>query len=70
MPTYEFECVDCGTVTEVFGSPLVVPDIQQCTSCGKRSMHRKIGPGSGAIFKGPGFYATDYAKPRPVEKKE
>jgi putative FmdB family regulatory protein len=60
MPTYEYRCSSCGCTFEEFhrmndSAP------RKCTECGETA-DRMIGTGSGIIFKGSGFYATDYAK--------
>lgn len=60
MPTYEYECLDCGCHFEVFQKMSDAP-IQQCQKC-KGKVKRAISTGSGLIFKGSGFYATDYRK--------
>ncbi|MFT3780418.1 MAG: zinc ribbon domain-containing protein [Nibricoccus sp.] len=59
MPTYEYSCLKCGKDFEVFQSMKDAP-LTQCT-CGKKGkVRRKIGGGAGLIFKGSGFYITDY----------
>jgi putative FmdB family regulatory protein len=60
MPTYEYECTSCGHKFEVFQSMTEKPKTK-CPKCGK-NIRRLIGRGSGIIFKGAGFYATDYRK--------
>ena len=62
MPTYDYRCRECGEVFEVFqsitASPLRKAD---CESCGqKTTVQRLIGTGGAVIFKGSGFYQTDY----------
>lgn len=60
MPTYEYRCVSCGGVFDEFHAMNdTVP--RKCPQCGSAA-ERMIGTGSGIIFKGSGFYATDYAK--------
>ncbi len=59
MPTYTYECPRCGRHKELFHSVNAQPDVF-CEKCGER-MRRLIGAGAGLIFKGDGFYATDYA---------
>ena len=59
MPTYEYKCPDCGHQLELFQSITARP-IQKCPNCGSRKLKRLIGTGSGIIFKGSGFYQTDY----------
>ena len=62
MPTYEYQCAKCGAVFDVFQSITAAPLKQaRCESCGeKRPVHRLIGTGGAVIFKGSGFYQTDY----------
>lgn len=60
MPTYDYECSSCGHKFEFFQSMTEDPK-KKCPKCGK-SLKRLIGSGSGIIFKGSGFYATDYKK--------
>lgn len=55
MPTYEYECPECGRVEEQFSSFKLAPDMKVCVGCGKRTMHRKISGGAGAVFKGDGW---------------
>lgn len=62
MPTYEYECKKCGHLFEEFQSMTAEP-LKKCPKCGK-SVKRLIGAGAGIIFKGTGFYATDYRKSR------
>lgn len=59
MPTYEYKCKNCGHVFEKFQSITKGP-IRKCPKCGKRKLKRLIGSGSGIIFRGSGFYQTDY----------
>ena len=59
MPTYEYACSNCGYTFEKFQSITKSP-LRKCTSCGKMSLKRLIGSGAGVIFKGSGFYQTDY----------
>ncbi|MGQ9609872.1 MAG: FmdB family zinc ribbon protein [bacterium] len=58
MPTYEYECEKCGNKFEVFQNIKEAP-IKKCPKC-KGKVQRLIGAGAGIIFKGSGFYATDY----------
>ncbi|HSV95345.1 MAG TPA: FmdB family zinc ribbon protein [Spirochaetota bacterium] len=60
MPTYEYECMECVHRFEVFQSIKADP-VKQCVKCGA-AVKRLIGSGVGIIFKGPGFYVTDYKK--------
>ncbi len=59
MPTYEYKCESCGYEFERFQSITAKP-IRRCPKCNKTSARRLIGIGAGVIFKGPGFYQTDY----------
>lgn len=59
MPTYEYLCKDCGHRFEEFQSMSAKP-LQKCPACQKRALERLIGAGAGVIFKGSGFYQTDY----------
>lgn len=59
MPTYEYECGSCGHQTEAFQSITAKP-LKKCPTCGERRLRRLIGTGAGIIFKGSGFYQTDY----------
>ena len=61
MPTYQYECADCGHEFEKLQS-MTDPKLKKCPKCGQSSLHRLIGTGSGIIFKGTGFYETDYKK--------
>jgi putative FmdB family regulatory protein len=59
MPTYEYECRQCGHQLEAFQSITAAP-LKKCPSCGKSALRRLLGAGAGIIFKGTGFYQTDY----------
>ena len=59
MPTYEYKCDACGHAFERFHSITAAP-IKRCPKCGKAKVRRLIGAGAGMIFKGSGFYITDY----------
>ncbi|HED64597.1 MAG TPA: zinc ribbon domain-containing protein [Planctomycetes bacterium] len=59
MPTYDYRCEGCGHELELFQSITESPK-RKCPSCGKLRLKRVIGPGAGIIFKGSGFYETDY----------
>jgi len=59
MPTYEYKCDACGYQFERFQSITADP-IKRCPECGKAKVKRLIGTGAGLIFKGSGFYITDY----------
>lgn len=59
MPTYDYRCKGCEHTWEEFQSITAEPT-KKCPECGKRKAERVIGPGAGIIFKGSGFYQTDY----------
>lgn len=60
MPTYEYMCEECGGEFEAFHSMKADP-LTRCQLCGAEgSVRRKIGRGAGIIFKGSGFYETDF----------
>ncbi len=64
MPTYDYVCDSCGESFEIYHS--ITEDARkECPSCGKPTLRRLIGPGGALIFKGTGFYATDYRKSTP-----
>ena len=58
MPTYEYECIEHGHLFEEFQS-MTEPPLKKCNVCGGE-VRRLIGAGAGFIFKGSGFYQTDY----------
>jgi putative FmdB family regulatory protein len=58
MPHYEYECTQCGHRFEVF-QRMTDAKLEVCPECGGR-VERLIGPGAGIVFKGSGFYQTDY----------
>ncbi len=64
MPTYEYKCKKCGYVFELFQTMSAEP-VKTCPKC-KGEVKRLIGPGSGPIFKGTGFYQTDYKNVKPA----
>lgn len=59
MPTYEYKCRECGHMLEIFQS-MNDAALTSCPECGKEGLKRLIGTGAGIIFKGSGFYQTDY----------
>lgn len=70
MPTYEYECTACGHGFEALQS-MTEPKLTKCPKCGKAKLQRLIGSGAGMIFKGSGFYETDYkrkSEPAAAEK--
>jgi len=71
MPTYQYLCENCGYEFERFQSITAKP-LRKCPKCGKARVKRLIGMGAGVIFKGSGFYQTDYRSEsyKKAEKKE
>jgi putative FmdB family regulatory protein len=61
MPTYDYECTKCSHNFEAF-QQMSDKHLTKCPKCGGK-LKRLIGSGSGIIFKGSGFYSTDYKKP-------
>jgi putative FmdB family regulatory protein len=59
MPTYEYECDACQHNFEEFQS-ITAEALKKCPSCGKKKLRRLIGGGAAVLFKGSGFYQTDY----------
>jgi putative FmdB family regulatory protein len=59
MPTYDYECSACKHKWEEFQS-IKAPPTKKCPECKKAKAKRLIGTGAGIIFKGSGFYQTDY----------
>ena len=59
MPTYEYACQKCGYEFEQFQSMRDEP-LKKCPKCKKAGLKRLVGGGAGLIFKGTGFYITDY----------
>ena len=59
MPTYDYQCGSCGHEYELFQSITAKPR-KKCPECGKLTATRLIGTGAGVLFKGSGFYKTDY----------
>ena len=71
MPTYEYECSSCNHAFEALQS-MADKKLKKCPKCGKNHLQRLIGAGTGIIFKGSGFYETDYKKkdaPKPDTKE-
>ena len=67
MPTYEYECTKCGYNFEAFQS-IKEKALEECPECGKE-VRRLIGSGAGIIFKGTGFYCTDFKNKSSAVKK-
>ena len=59
MPTYAYRCQRCGYQFERFQS-IKAGALRRCPKCGRLGLRRLFGTGAGIIFKGSGFYATDY----------
>jgi putative FmdB family regulatory protein len=59
MPTYDYKCTACNLRFEEFQSMKDKP-LKKCPACGKYALERLIGTGAALIFKGSGFYQTDY----------
>ncbi|MGA9116180.1 MAG: FmdB family zinc ribbon protein, partial [Bacteroidota bacterium] len=72
MPTYQYRCRECRFELEELQS-ITEPPLTTCPACGRAGLDRIIGAGAGLIFRGSGFYLTDYRKepkpPPPVPKK-
>ena len=80
MPTYDYLCSNCGHKFENF-QPITASPLRKCPKCLKMRLQRLIGSGAGIIFKGSGFYQTDYRsesykqgqeaeKPKTPDKKD
>lgn len=59
MPTYDYVCDGCGHAFELFQS-MTDAVKKTCPKCGKKKLRRLIGAGGAIVFKGSGFYKTDY----------
>lgn len=59
MPTYDYECDACGHRFELYQSISADPE-RKCPECKKLKLRRLIGTGAAVVFKGSGFYQTDY----------
>jgi len=59
VPTYDYVCGACGHELEIFQSMSEAPK-RKCPECGSLKLQRQIGMGAGVLFKGSGFYETDY----------
>jgi putative FmdB family regulatory protein len=59
MPTYEYHCDACEHEFEEFQS-MSEPELKKCPECGKKKLRRLFGSGAAILFKGSGFYQTDY----------
>ena len=67
MPTYQYECDHCGHQFEILQS-MRDAKLKKCPACGRQRLYRLIGTGGGIIFKGSGFYETDYKKKEPAKE--
>ncbi|MBZ0204283.1 MAG: zinc ribbon domain-containing protein [Ignavibacteria bacterium] len=59
MPIYEYQCSKCGHEMDELQS-MSAPPLTKCPNCGNNALQKLIGTGGGLIFKGSGFYLTDY----------
>lgn len=59
MPTYDYECQACSHHFETFQS-ITAGALRKCPACGRLRLRRLIGSGGGVLFRGSGFYQTDY----------
>lgn len=59
MPTYDYKCKACGHTWELFQS-MSAKHEKVCPECGRKTAERLIGTGAALLFKGSGFYETDY----------
>lgn len=69
MPTYEYRCGACGARFERFQKMTDEP-VSVCPECGREEVQRLISRGGGLVFKGSGFYATDYRNPPTKASRE
>jgi putative FmdB family regulatory protein len=67
MPTYDYECTECDHTFESFHS--IKENINKCPECGRKT-NRLIGAGSAVLFKGGGFYQTEYRSTNYIEGKQ
>lgn len=61
MPTYDYRCSACGHAFEKF-QKMSEGAVRKCPECGELKLKRLMGTGAGVIFKGSGFYETDYKR--------
>jgi putative FmdB family regulatory protein len=66
MPTYDYRCNQCQHSLEI-QQKITEDPIKLCPQCGHETLRRGPGGGIGLLFKGNGFYKTEYASSRPVE---
>jgi len=67
MPTYQYECDNCSHVFDIMQS-IVEKKLKKCPQCNQLTLQRLIGSGGGIVFKGSGYYETDYKKKSSGEK--
>ena len=74
MPTYDYVCQNCDHEFEKY-QPMSAALLTKCPECGSKKLRRLVGKGAGLIFKGTGFYITDYknkssgGEPKPADAK-
>jgi len=68
MPTYDYKCKKCGYTFEEFQS-MTAERLVTCPSCGQPALKRLMAAGAGMIFRGSGFYQTDYKRRTPASKE-
>lgn len=68
MPTYDYRCSNCGHEFEEF-QPITAAPLKVCPTCKRETLKRVLGGGAGMIFRGEGFYLTDYKKSESKQKK-
>ncbi len=68
MPTYQYECRECRKFFDAY-VPIKNRDSARCPTCGNTA-RRLISPGAGFLFKGSGFYVTDYRSKEYEEKRK
>jgi len=61
MPTYEYMCKYCRHAFDALQS-ITAKRLRKCRECGRNGLHRLISGGAGILFKGSGFYETDYGR--------
>ena len=59
MPTYEYQCDACDHNFDEF-QPMSAEPLKKCPKCGKKKLRRVFGAGAAVLFRGSGFYETDY----------
>lgn len=61
MPNYDYRCNSCGHIEEIFQS-MSESSLTKCPNCGKETFERIVTGGAGVLYKGEGWYVTDYSK--------